>query len=303
MNFYYLETIYQPSEWMTMFLELGLHLEKKYGAKIHHQKGGYLHIDEFNYDLPDCVILIHDDETDKLIGVSFEDSPEQSVDVFIRRNKPGDILVLGQFFNRFPKDFDKSVYNFTIKDGTWYPGIAHTNYEYYYLQRQLYVGHYYETLIDQMFFLGNERGDIPGLRDHGLCNLKPGNLHHIEYMNMAIKYKVGFSVGNVGEICYRDFEYMAVGIPMLRLEYRTQVTPPLIPNHHYIAVDRSQFPWDQRYDREGGTSYIEAYKKRFLEVKDDKEFLLAIAKNGRDYYEKYCCPSTRLNHLLSIIEL
>lgn len=305
MTFYYTETLYLPSEWMTMFLELGFYLEKKYNAKIIHQKGGYLHIEKFNYDLPDCVILIHDEETDKLIGISFEDNPGASVDLFYRRNKPGDILVLSQFHNRFPKDFDRSTVNFTIKEGTWYPAIAYTNYEYYYLQRKLYAEHYYETLIDEMFFLGNEngRGDIPELRNLGLCSLKPGNLHHLDYMSMAIKYKVGFAVGCVGEICYRDFEYLAIGLPMLRIQYMSQVNPPLIPNYHYITVDRSQFPWDNHRDREGGPAYIKAYKERFLEVKDDKDFLLFIAKNGREYYEKYCHPCTRLNHLLNIIEL
>jgi hypothetical protein len=303
LNIYYLETVYQPSEWMTIFLELGLYLKEKYGATIIHQKGGYLHMERFNYDLPDCVLFVHDDETDKLIGLSFEDNPGRSVDVFVGRNKPGDILVLGQFHNRFPKDFDRSIYNFKIKEGTWYPGIAHTNYEYYYLQRKLYVANYYETLIDEMFFLGGLRGDIPELRNQGLCCQKPGNLHHIDYMNMAIKYKVGFAIGCVGEICYRDFEYLAVGLPMLRIQYMSQVNPPLIPNYHYIAVDRTQFPWDMNRDREGGPLYVEAYKERFLKVKDDKDFLLFIAKNGREYYETYCHPSTRLNHLLNIIEL
>lgn len=59
-----------------------------------------------------------------------------------------------------------------------------------------------------------------------------------QYLEMAIKYKVGLGISSLAELCYRDIEYMAVGIPMIRLEYVTKTNPPLIPNFHYIAVDR-----------------------------------------------------------------
>ena len=56
-------------------------------------------------------------------------------------------------------------------------------------------------------------------------------------------------------------------------------------------------------DRIGGEAYIEAYKKRFFEVKDDKEFLDFIIKNAREYYINYCSPQNRINHIVNRLEL
>ena len=56
-------------------------------------------------------------------------------------------------------------------------------------------------------------------------------------------------------------------------------------------------------DVQGGDAYVQAYKERFLEVKDDTEFLKFIAENAHDYYTKYCSPQNRLSHLLNLLEL
>jgi hypothetical protein len=56
-------------------------------------------------------------------------------------------------------------------------------------------------------------------------------------------------------------------------------------------------------DREGGEDYVQAYKKRYNEVKDDKEFLSFISKNAREYYTQYCNPYNRMNHLINLLEL
>jgi hypothetical protein len=132
-----------------------------------------------------------------------------------------------------------------------------------------------------------------------------------KYFDDVINYKVGLSVAGRGELCYRDIEYMAVGLPMLRLEYITQTNPPLIPNYHYIAIDRAKYnlpgspnsvEWGAHLDREGGEIYVQAYKERFLEVKNDYKFLDFISNNAREYYNQYCSSSNRLSHLLKLLD-
>jgi len=302
MKVYFLETAYAYREWNDLFLELVFYLKETYDAKIIHQKGkdGLLHVEKFNFDLQDCQLLIHNEEKDKLWGITFEDNPLGFTDLFIKRNKRDDSLILSQFANRFPKDFDKSIFNFNLTSGTWYPSMSTTNFDFFYRQRLLNN----QDLIDKMFYMGMDyRLDIPELRKQNFCNTDMGNLHQIDYLFEAIKYKLGLSIAGVGEICYRDFEYMAIGLPMIRIEYMTQLNPPLIPNYHYIALPRKDFPWDVNKDRNGGLVYVEAYKKRFLEVKDNSKFLNFIAKNAREYYYNYSHPVNRLKHITRILNL
>lgn len=302
MTVYFLETPYNNYGWNLVFLELIFYLKEKYNAKIVHSYGGHQHIDFLNLDQWDCELIIHDEDNDLVKAISFADTPMYLTDRMLERNKVGDMILISQFYNRFPRDFDKSTLNLKIVQGVFYTFLASTNNDYYYYYRKLHK----ETdgLIDKMFFQGRDRGDELKLREMGLCSPKMST-DHVRYMEEAIKYKIGLSIASVGEICYRDMEYLSIGLPMLRMEFMTQMNPPLIPNFHYIAIDRSDFPWSLQLDRDGDpeNKHLDAYVKRFNEVKDDKEFLEFIAKNGRDYYERFASPQNRLNHLLKIMEL
>ena len=77
---------------------------------------------------------------------------------------------------------------------------------------------------------------------------------------------------------------MALGIPFLRFEYISELNPNLIPNFHYISVER---PDDLKIDRIGNEEHARMLEKRFLEVKDDTDFLNFISNNARNYYETY----------------
>lgn len=169
------------------------------------------------------------------------------------------------------------------------------------------------NFIDKMVFIGDHRDCIrPVLKKYN-DNLVYGyGVHiadHSKYLKEIIKYKVGLSIGGVGEYCYRDFEYLALGIPMIRAEYKTTSLVPLVPNFHYIAVERenSYFPHEARdprwSDRDATVDYVRAVEKKFLEVKDDEEFLRFISRNGREYYNKYIKPERLIENTMRIIEL
>lgn len=297
---YFLETPYNNYGWNLVFLELLFYLKENYNVNLVYSYGGPLYVERFNLNMIDCEFIIHDEENDIIKAISFADNPMYLIDRMLERNKIGDMILISQFHNRFPKDFDKSTLNLKIVQGVFYTFLASTNNDFYYYYRKLHKDT--DGLIDKMFFMGRDRGDEKALREMDLCS-PDGHLNHVDYMAQAIKYKVGLSLASVGEICYRDMEYLSIGLPMLRMEFMTQMYPPLIPNYHYITIDRSNFPWDGNKDRDGGPEYVEAYVKRFNEVKDDKEFLEFIAKNGRDYYLNFAHPQTRLKHLTNILEL
>jgi hypothetical protein len=157
-------------------------------------------------------------------------------------------------------------------------------------------------LIDKMVFRGTS------LDDRTILNNLSKNIFDgprpiggpDTYFDNIINYKVGLSVAGRGELCYRDIEYMALGIPFLRFEYNTKLNPNLIPNYHYISVDR---PKDLIKDRLGNEDHSKMLEKRFLEVKDDTEFLNFISNNARNYYETYLSRENRVAHTLNLFGL
>jgi len=164
---------------------------------------------------------------------------------------------------------------------------------YYYLRKQLPV------LIDKMYFRGatGHRPILSYVSKALLEGTAPIGGPDI-YFPDVIKYSVGLAVGGRGEICYRDVEYMAMGIPFIKFEYRTELCPPLIPNFHYVSIDR---PSDMKLDGYGDEKHAKLIEAKFLEVKDNREFLAFVAKNAREYYVKYLAPHAAVEHTMELL--
>ena len=156
--------------------------------------------------------------------------------------------------------------------------------------------------IDKMYFRGTSIQDrviLSNINSEYLEGITPigGPLTYFEDL---IKYKIGLSVAGRGELCYRDIEYMALEVPFIRFEYITKLNPNLIPNYHYISVER---PDELTIDRLGDESHSKMIERRFLEVKDDKDFLNFIAKNAKEYYDTYLTRYNNVKHTLNLLGL
>jgi hypothetical protein len=93
---------------------------------------------------------------------------------------------------------------------------------------------------------------------------------------------------------------MGLGIPFIRFNYISQLNPNLIPNFHYISVDR---PEELLIDRLGNETHAKMIERKFLEVKDNKDFLEYISTNSRKYYETYLTQISRVDHTLNLLGL
>jgi hypothetical protein len=120
------------------------------------------------------------------------------------------------------------------------------------------------------------------------------------YSNTLIKYKMALSISGRGNFCYRDIENFAMGIPIIRFEYENKMFAPLIPNYHYISVD---YPEDLIYDRMGGEIHAEMIENRFLEIKDDMDFLKFISNNSRNYYINNLSPINSVKNTYYLLGL
>lgn len=328
MIIYHLESPCYWLGWHDVFCQLANSINAKYDTTYHHKMpnisipGDYLFMEEFQTNIRDCDFVIYDKEKDSLKAISWGETysdpyigGKNLLQIFKSRNNKNDILLVTQQSSWF-NVLDDTItslnknYNFTLKSTPFYTFQSPIDHDIFWEERKN-IKH--NDLIDQIFFLSTTRREDPfKLREMGLCSESPGGLSIEDYLKLSTKYKVGLSISSLSELCYRDIEYMAVGVPMLRLEYVTTTNPPLIPNYHYIAVDRKKYNipgtkdnpiWSTSLERAGGESYVNAYKERFLEVKDDYEFLDFISLNAREYYKEYCSPTNRVNYLLSLLNL
>jgi hypothetical protein len=158
------------------------------------------------------------------------------------------------------------------------------------------------SFADKMYFRGTSISDRPivtYINQEYLNGYQPIG-GPTTYFNDLINYKVGLSIAGRGEFCYRDIEYMGLGIPFIRFNYISQLNPNLIPNFHYISVDR---PEELLIDRLGNETHAKMIERRFLEVKDNKDFLEYISTNSRKYYETYLTRISRVDHTLNLLGL
>lgn len=297
-------TVYNDNVFWTihqLIREMIFYLKEEFNAEIHLQKGGVLHIPEFNYHIPDCELVIYDEKNDILKAVSYSETKTDLVDIFKSRNKVGDIFVVLHRLNWGHHLFNIEKFNFKTLTTTFYPYSPQTNYQYFYFRRKLKT---YDEMDTKVFFrTSGGRGDEKKMSELGFTNELFGAKTVMDYLEKAITHRVGLSVAGVAELCHREFDLMAIGVPVLRMEYVGQYDPPLIPNYHYISVDRGDLPRDPNLDNFGGNEYIQAYIKRYEEVKNDYNFLDFISNNAYVYYQQNCAPEIKINLLKDKLEL
>ena len=197
-------------------------------------------------------------------------------------------------------------YKFKVKNSIYTTSLPGVSLDPYYEKRKT-INEY----IDKFVFWGNyelmNRNAVRLLQNEDSFI---GGQYISNYFDELIKYKVGLAIPGLGELCYRDIEYMAIGIPLMKFEYITQLNPPLIPNYHYISIPRIDTPEDYNSmggilsrEREAEQRHVNEYLKRYNEIKDDNNFLNFISDNARKYYEIYLHPNTRTKHLINLLEL
>ena len=325
---YHLESSQQHLGWTTVFKDLVNYYVNNFDTELVYKKSidgvedEFIHVKELDWCIQDCDLVIHNVNKDSFKIITWREGPGWRLDydnniiqILNKRNNPNDILLVahieGWFYEPF---FDKLAipkFNYKIKTTPWYTfnsvdenlNFIPTDYDSIFSNRKNI------KLIDKLFFKSTtERNDPYKLAELGICN---SDTHvgrtYKEYLIEASQYKVGLAISSNAEKCYREIEYMAIGLPCMRLDYKGGHSPPLIPDYHYISVNRKKHsinpkPWSVNSDIEGGPKYVEAYKQRFLEVKDDQDFLDYISHNARKYYQTYCDPLSRINVLLELLE-
>lgn len=116
-------------------------------------------------------------------------------------------------------------------------------------------------------------------------SIREGGIPFKEYLDKMNEYKLSLSLNGFAEACYRDWESMAISLPIVRSEFYSKYYNEIIPNYHYISA--TQPP---RNGMIGYSTSIENIAEQFItkveEVIDNDDFLNQIGRNGRDFFEK-----------------
>lgn len=130
------------------------------------------------------------------------------------------------------------------------------------------------------------------------------NLDYPNYLKELSKYSCSLSLPGGNEMCNRDIESFAIGVPVIRPHLQINYKDPLIPNYHYIncyhACD---------YSIDGNAKFIsyDDFSKNLVHVwnsiKNNDEYLNFISKNARDWFLNNCTLEKNLDYLLSKIDI
>lgn len=168
---------------------------------------------------------------------------------------------------------------------------------------------------DKLFYLGS------GIDGYRKSVLEVGSMGHLQttgnfefsdYLDKLINSKIGLShymdldkytnpFEYPGEMCYRDIEYMSVGLPFIRIEYKDSLHNPLIANHHYISIPREDAY--VAYERDGDKGVAELYVKKYLSIKENNTFLDFISKNQIDWFDKNIKSPNKEKLTFDLLEL
>lgn len=135
-------------------------------------------------------------------------------------------------------------------------------------------------------------------------NIDNENFEYVEYLNEISKYKACLSLPGGNEVCNRDIECFAVGVPVIRPALNVNYVDPLIPNYHYISCyDFCDYTIDGHAKYQSYDDFKKNLVNTWNKVKNDDEYLNFVSKNARDWFERNCISDNNLHFVLNNLDL
>jgi len=134
-------------------------------------------------------------------------------------------------------------------------------------------------------------------------NENNNNLNYIDYLKDLSQYRCALSLPGGTEVCNRDIECFAVGVPVIRPYLNIQYPDPLIANYHYISCYNDCKYWDGNPNYLSYEDFILHLKDCWNKVKNNYEYLSFIRRNARDWFVKNCTLESNVDYVLSKIQM
>ena len=208
--------------------DIAKYVEKEHNAKLlTFNEPKNVNIGDLTFELWDCEILFYWPNEDVLKAITFADLPAKTLDFFYRRNNKNDIIIAAQLQKNDLIGYPKN--NFKIDTCGYMQSNKNINLDFYHNKRKNL-----EKFEDALVFRGNvhHAGRTSAeLLTKSRYFVGPEGLNIDEYFSNVINHKIGLSIPGVGEKCHRDVEYMAIGLPFIKitkysLNKQTNITFP-----------------------------------------------------------------------------
>jgi len=256
--------------------------------------GGYIKVGSEQYAITDVDCVIENNKTGEFCVYSFTEYYNHYVSHLAKNDKCSSVLLAHfNYHNRYywAKAENKKINISKIKPWIFLPSEPFDHNKYRQIRDR-------SELKDGMFFIGSGlntyRKMVNILKEGG--NLQDHKVYAFkDYLREASYSKIGLSFYQEmdryltpfdypGELCYRDIEYIGIGLPYIRIEYKDSLYNNLIPNHHYISI-----PLDiahQTYKEYGNDGVADLFVKTYNNTIGDKDFLRFISENQRAWYDQ-----------------
>lgn len=216
------------------------------------------------------------------------------------------------YFKYLSKDND-DVYcpdNITDIYQSFYYCPHNAGYEDYYTD--LYETRDINNTQEELYFRGymwDFRKDmVKELQDESIIvidknNSEQDNLDYEYYLVDSLKYRASLSLPGGNEMCNRDIESFATGVPVFRPTISVQYEDPLIPNYHYVSFYDNCKYWDGDPYYKSHSAFAESLHDCWYRMKRDTQYLNFVARNARSWYLKNCTLENNMNYLLSKLKI
>lgn len=246
-----------------------------------------------NFLLLECEYVIENADTGEFHIISVSDDFSHAT--LNEKENPFCKSILFSQFN--PSKVKSHTGEFFFKYKPWiYFQSLFDNLDMFYHKRQ-----YIKEKSNTLFFKGTsiqDRSFLSHLDKNYVTDFTPTNPN--DYFNQLIAHKLAISIDGRGEFCYRDVECFGCGVPIIRYEYESILTEPLIPNYHYISIPR---PSDMTLYRTGTKEHADKFMEKYFEVINNDRLLAFISKNAREYYEKNLSLKPSLDKTYELLNL
>ena len=246
-----------------------------------------------NFLLLECEYVIENADTGEFHVISVSDDFSHAT--LNEKENPFCKSILFSQFN--PSKVKSHTGEFFFKYKPWiYFQSLFDNLDMFYHKRQ-----YIKEKSNTLFFKGTsiqDRSFLSHLDKNYVTDFTPTNPN--DYFNQLIAHKLAISIDGRGEFCYRDVECFGCGVPIIRYEYESILTEPLIPNYHYISIPR---PSDMTLYRTGTKEHADKFMEKYFEVINNDRLLAFISKNAREYYEKNLSLKPSLDKTYELLNL
>jgi hypothetical protein len=134
-------------------------------------------------------------------------------------------------------------------------------------------------------------------------NLDNQSMGYFEFLKELSQYKCALSLPGNTNICNRDIECFAVGVPVLRPALDNIISDPLWPDYHYLSFYHAPKYWDGHCWYYSYSDFQDHLIDYWNKIKNNDELLNFISDNAYNWYKKNSSADSNIEHILSNLSL